>query len=195
MPEVVVGTDAQGHRTLTHAEATTITPEALIERAKAMIPTLRERAAATEEARRLLPETFEDFMRAGFFRTCQPKRFGGFEFGMDVLQAVLCEIGRGCGSSAWALGILTGHAWWASQFPEAGQVEIFGDDGVALLPTGIFGRGGSARRVDGGYELGGRWAYQSGVDVSNWYGCGAVLEDAAGGPPAAITFIVPASEG
>jgi alkylation response protein AidB-like acyl-CoA dehydrogenase len=160
-----------------------------------MIPALRERAARTETARRLLPETFEDFMRAGFFRICQPKRFGGFEMGMEVLQAVLCEIGRGCGSSAWTLGILTGHAWWASQFPEAGQIEIFGDDGVALLPTGIFGRGGTAKRVDGGYELSGRWAYQSGVDVSNWYGCGAVLEDLEGGTPQAITFIVPASAG
>jgi alkylation response protein AidB-like acyl-CoA dehydrogenase len=195
MPEVSVGVDAQGRRVLTHAEAATITPEALIGRARGMIPTLRERAARTEEARRLLPETFEDFMRAGFFRTCQPRRFGGFEMGMDVLQAILCEIGRGCGSSAWTLGILTGHAWWASQFPEAGQVEVFGDDGVALLPTGIFGRGGTARKVDGGYELSGRWAYQSGVDVSNWYGCGAVLEDGSGGPPAAITFIVPVSEG
>ncbi|HEX5370978.1 MAG TPA: hypothetical protein VFY10_16360 [Dehalococcoidia bacterium] len=202
MPQVIVGVDAQGRRSLTHAEAATITPDTLIERARAMIPVLRERAAATEAARRLLPETFEDFTRAGFFRICQPMRFGGFELGMDVLQAVLCEIGRGCGSSAWALGILTGHAWWASQFPEAGQVEIFGDDGAALLPTGIFGRGGTATAVEGGYELSGRWQYQSGVDVSNWYGCGAVLTDpptssgqTAGGPPEAITFIVPASEG
>jgi alkylation response protein AidB-like acyl-CoA dehydrogenase len=180
---------------LTHPEAATITPKVLLERARAMVPVLRERAAATEEARTMLPETLEDFLRAGFFRICQPRRFGGFEMGMETLQAVLVEIGRGCASSAWTLGILAGHAWWASQFPEEGQVEVFGDDGVALLPTGIFGRGGTARRVDGGYRLSGRWRYQSGCDVANWFGCGAILDDAASDTPVGVTFIVPASEG
>jgi len=191
---IMVGTDARGRKVITHPEAETITREELVRRAREMIPTLRERAAASEEARRLLPETFEDFMQVGFFRICQPRRFGGFEMGMEVLQEVLIEIGRGCVSSAWNLGILTGHSWWAAQFPEAGQEEVYGDEGVALLPTGIFGAGGRAKRVDGGYELSGRWRYQSGVDVSNWYGCGALLEQ-DDAPPAGITFIVPRSEG
>jgi alkylation response protein AidB-like acyl-CoA dehydrogenase len=177
-----------------HPEAGTITREELVRRAREMVPVLRERAAASEAARRLLPETFEDFARAGFFRICQPRRFGGFEMGMETLQAVLIEVGRGCVSSAWNLGILTGHAWWAAQFPEAGQEEIYGEDGVALLPTGIFGAGGRARRVEGGYELSGRWRYQSGVDVSNWLGCGAALES-DDAPPEGISFIVPRSEG
>jgi len=192
--DITISTDTQGRRILTHPEADTITRQELVRRARALIPVLRQRAAASEEARRLLPETFEDFTQAGFFRICQPKRFGGFEMGMEVLQDVLIEIGRGCVSSAWNLGILTGHAWWAAQYPEDGQQEVYGNDGVALLPTGIFGAGGRASKVDGGYELSGRWQYQSGVDVSNWYGCGALLE-VEGEPPAGITFIVPASEG
>lgn len=192
--DITVSTDAAGRRIVTHPEAETITRSELVRRAREMIPTLRDRAAASEAARRLLPETFDDFTRAGFFRICQPRRFGGFEMGMETLQEVLVEVGRGCVSSAWNLGILTGHAWWAAQFPEAGQEEIYGDEGVALLPTGIFGAGGRAKRVEGGYELSGRWAYQSGVDVSNWYGCGALIERAEG-PPEGITFIVPRSEG
>jgi 3-hydroxy-9,10-secoandrosta-1,3,5(10)-triene-9,17-dione monooxygenase len=192
---ILISTDADGRRSLTHPEAATITPEDLVARATAMIPTLRDRAAATEAARRILPETLDDFLHAGFFRIVQPKRFGGFEMGMDVLQRVLVEIGRGCPSSAWTLGILTGHAWWAAQFPEAGQVEIYGDEGVALLPTGIFGRGGMAKRVDGGYQLRGEWHYQSGIDAANWLGCGAMLETAEGEPPAQMSFIVPRAEG
>ncbi|HEU0075035.1 MAG TPA: hypothetical protein VFS30_13615, partial [Dehalococcoidia bacterium] len=191
---ITITEDARGRRVITHPEADTITRAELVRRARQLIPALRARAAASEAARRLLPETFEDFTRAGFFRICQPRRFGGFEMGMGALQEVLVEIGRGCVSSAWNLGILTGHAWWASQFSEDGQVEVFGDEGVALLPTGIFGAGGRARRVEGGYELSGRWAYQSGVDVANWYGCGALLES-EDGAPAGITFIVPRSEG
>jgi alkylation response protein AidB-like acyl-CoA dehydrogenase len=192
---VIVSTDAGGRRVLTHPEAAAMTREELVRRAGSLIPVLRERAAATEEARRLLPETFEDFQRLGLFRICQPRRYGGFEMGLEALEEVLVEVGRGCVSSAWVLGILAGHAWWVTQFPEEGQQEIFGDEGVALLPTGIFGRGGTARRVQDGYELSGRWLYQSGCDVANWYGCGALLEPEDGSPPAGVTFIVPASEG
>jgi alkylation response protein AidB-like acyl-CoA dehydrogenase len=192
--DITVTKDAHGRRVVTHPEAATITRAELVRRARDMISTLRERAAACEAARRFLPETFGDFTRAGFFRICQPKRFGGFEMGMETLQEVLVEVGRGCVSSAWALGILTGHAWWAAQFPEGGQEEIYGDDGVALLPTGIFGAGGRAKRVEGGYELSGRWSYQSGVDVANWYGCGALVESESS-PPAGISCIVPRSEG
>ncbi len=149
-PEILIGIDGTGRRVLTHAEAETITQDELVQRARALIPVLRGRAMLAEELRTLPAETIADFHAAGFFRICQPKRFGGFELGMEALQAVLVEIGRGCASSAWVLGILTGHAWWASQFPEAGQVEMFGDDGVALLPTGIFGRGGRRRRSRAG---------------------------------------------
>jgi alkylation response protein AidB-like acyl-CoA dehydrogenase len=194
--KVLITSDARGRRLLTHPEAATITTEALAQRARDLIPALRARASRTEEARTLLPETLAEFHAAGFFRIVQPKRFGGFEMGMETLQAVLVEIGRGCASSAWTLGILAGHAWWASQFPEEGQVEIFGDTGVALLPTGIFGRGGRATKVDGGYRLTGRWPYQSGCDAANWFGCGAnlVTEDASA-PPVGLSFIVEASAG
>ena len=193
--KMLVSTDAEGRRILTHPEAATITPELLARRASDLIPALRERAARTEEARKLLPETIADFHAAGFFRICQPRRFGGFEMGMDALQAVLVEIGRGCASSAWTLGILAGHAWWASQFPEAGQTEVFGDDGVALLPTGIFGRGGRATKVEGGYRLTGSWPYQSGCDAANWYGCGANIVADGDHPPVSLSFIVEASAG
>ena len=189
-----VSYDAQGRRVLTHPEADTITRAVLVERARALVPALRERAQRTEEARQLLPETLADFERAGFFRICQPRRFGGFEMGLDVLEAVLIEAGRGCGSSAWNLGILAGHAWWASMFPEEGQVEIFGEDGHALLPGGFLGGRGVAKRVEGGYEVAGRWPYQSGCDASNWFGVSASLEDEGDGPPAGLTFVVPAAD-
>ena len=53
------------------------TPETLIARAQAMIPTLAERAARQQEHRRILPETMAELKSAGFFRIFQPKRYGG----------------------------------------------------------------------------------------------------------------------
>jgi 3-hydroxy-9,10-secoandrosta-1,3,5(10)-triene-9,17-dione monooxygenase len=164
---------------LTHPEAATITREALIERARDLAPDLRQRAAATEAARRLLPETVQAFTDAGFWRIVQPKRFGGFELGIDVLEEVVVEVGRGCGSSAWCLAILGGHTWWTALFNESGQREIFGDEGHVIMATNLSGNG-RARLVEGGYELSGRFVYLSGCDVANWLCVGAMVETVQG---------------
>lgn len=149
-----------------------------MERARAMIPELRERASRTESARRLLPETVQAFTDAGFWRIVQPKRFGGFELGLDVLEEVVVQVGRGCGSSAWCLAILGGHTWLSALFNDDGQREIFGDDGHVIMATNLSGNG-RARAVEGGYELSGRFIYLSGCDVSNWLCTGAMVEDSS----------------
>jgi 3-hydroxy-9,10-secoandrosta-1,3,5(10)-triene-9,17-dione monooxygenase len=165
-----------------HPEADTITRDTLIQRARDMAPRLRERAARTEAARRLLPETVQAFTDAGFWRIVQPRRFGGFELGIDVLEEVVVEVGRGCGSSAWCLAILGGHTWWTALFNEAGQREIFGEDGHVIMATNLSGNG-RARPVEGGYELSGRFIYLSGCDVSNWLCVGAMVETGENAPP------------
>lgn len=168
--------DGSGRRVLTHPEAATIMPERLIARARAMVPALRERAQRTEEACRLLPETVQEFTDAGFFRIVQPQRYGGFELGIDVLEEVVVEVGRGCGSSAWCLAILGGHSWWSALFPQAGQDVLFGDEGHVIMATNLSGNG-RCRRVEGGYEVSGKFVYLSGCDVANWLCVGAMQED------------------
>ncbi len=168
--------DEQGRRVLTHTEADSITRDTLIKRARALVPALRERAQRTEEACRLLPETVQEFTDAGFFRIVQPRRYGGFELGIDVLEEVVVEVGRGCGSSAWCLAILGGHSWWSALFPEAGQDLLFGEDGHVIMATNLSGNG-RCRRVAGGYELSGKFVYLSGCEAANWLCVGAMHED------------------
>ncbi len=62
--------------------------EAMVARARALIPQLRERASKTEELRRLPPETERDLHDAGLFRIVQPKRAGGSE--LDYVALVDC---------------------------------------------------------------------------------------------------------
>ena len=52
--------------------------DALIAKARAMIPVLRERAARHAADRRIAAETIRDLQTAGFFRVLQPKRWRGF---------------------------------------------------------------------------------------------------------------------
>ena len=54
-----------------------MTPEAYLERVRALLPALRERAEYAERLRRLPDETLKDFQEAGLFRALQLKRYGG----------------------------------------------------------------------------------------------------------------------
>ena len=107
---VRVSYDSQGRRLLTHPEAATITRAELVSRARALAPVLRERARDCEDLRQLPRETVDDLTRAGFFCIMSPRRYGGFELGIDTLEEVVLELGRGCGSTAWCQAILGGHS-------------------------------------------------------------------------------------
>ena len=84
---------------------------AMIGRAEALIPQLRERASRTEELRRLPPETERDLHDAGLFRIVQPKRVGGSEFDYVALVDCAEAIGRADASVAWNLANLASHHW------------------------------------------------------------------------------------
>ena len=59
--------------------------KALIEKARAMVPALSERAVRTEKDRRIADATHEAFVAAGFYRIHQPRRFGGSEMNLSVM--------------------------------------------------------------------------------------------------------------
>jgi 3-hydroxy-9,10-secoandrosta-1,3,5(10)-triene-9,17-dione monooxygenase len=84
----------------------------MTQRARDLLPTLRERAARTEALGHLPPETVADFRAGGFFRVMQPRRFGGMELDYGRLQVELCSVlGQACGSSAWVQMVVACHAW------------------------------------------------------------------------------------
>src|SRR6266542_3812962 len=80
-----------------------LTPRLMIERAIALWPMLRAQQAACEAARRILPETNQAFVEAGFCRILQPRRFGGYEFDLASFAEIMIEVTRGCPSSGWVV--------------------------------------------------------------------------------------------
>ena len=78
----------------------------IMERARAMVPVLRERAQDTERLRRLPEETHGDFLEAGFYRVLQPAAFGGLELDFGTQTELAVELGAGCGSSAWVASVI-----------------------------------------------------------------------------------------
>ena len=71
----------------------TVRPK-LLKYARELVPKLRERSRAAEEARQIPEQTVSDLVTTGLSRVCQPSRFGGSEQPWDVLCEVSMELGR-----------------------------------------------------------------------------------------------------
>src|SRR5258708_7529812 len=141
---------------------------AMIARAKALIPQLRERASRTEELRRLPSETERDLHESGLFRIVQPKRVGGSEFDYVALVDCADAIGQADASVAWNFANLASHHWMLGMFDRRAQDQVWSKDVNVLIASSFIFPAGRARKVDGGYVLRGSWPFSSGVDSCEW---------------------------
>lgn len=168
-----------------------VTPEEYLERVRALLPALRERAASAERLRRLPDETFADFQNSGLFRALQPKRYGGYELDPAVFYQAVVEVGAICGSSAWILGVIGVHNWHLAILPPQAQEDVWGADDSTQLSTSLAPTG-TVTRVSGGFRIAGRWSFSSGCDFCQWVVLGGIAPPAsAGAPPQARVFLVP----
>ena len=60
----------------------------LVARAAAMRDALRARQAECEAEGRLPDVTNREYVEAGFFRVLQPRRFGGYELGLEAFLRI-----------------------------------------------------------------------------------------------------------
>src|SRR6202040_4024138 len=156
---------------------------AMLAAARALIPKLRDRAARTEELRRLPPETERDLHDSGLFRIVQPKRVGGSEFDYVALVDFADVLGQGDASVAWNFANLASHHWMLGMFDKRAQDEVWNRDANALIASSFIFPAGRARKVDGGYVLRGSWPFSSGVQSCEWNMLASVVssEDEADG--------------
>jgi 3-hydroxy-9,10-secoandrosta-1,3,5(10)-triene-9,17-dione monooxygenase len=177
--------------TVVAAPSPTITDMA--QRARALLPALRERAARTEALGHLPPETFAQFREGGFFRIMQPRRFGGMELDYGRVQLELCGVlGQACGSSAWVQMVVACHAWCLAMFPEPAQRAVWGQDPETLIASAFGFTSGKGRPVEGGYWVEGDWVFSSGSDLCEWIILGTRLEQP--GPPKMIWTLLPRTD-
>jgi 3-hydroxy-9,10-secoandrosta-1,3,5(10)-triene-9,17-dione monooxygenase len=141
---------------------------AMLAAARALIPRLRDRAARTEELRRLPAETERDLHDAGLFRIVQPKRVGGSEFDYVALVDFSDVLGQADASVAWNFANLASHHWMLAMFDKRAQDLVWNKDADVLIASSFIFPAGRARKVDGGYVLRGSWPFSSGVDSCEW---------------------------
>jgi 3-hydroxy-9,10-secoandrosta-1,3,5(10)-triene-9,17-dione monooxygenase len=165
---------------------------ALLDRARALVPVLAERAPAAAAARQLPGETIADYRAAGILRILQPRRFGGRQGRFSLFSRIVEELTSGCASSAWVYAVLAEHQWIIASYPEQAQIDVWGDDPEAVAASSLAPRM-PARRVAGGWRLSGHHPFSSGCDHAQWAIIGAFLGE-AGDPRHIAYLLVPLAE-
>ncbi|HXZ87946.1 MAG TPA: hypothetical protein VEF07_05210 [Candidatus Binataceae bacterium] len=162
--------DVQAHAKT--AAAVNLRPT-LADRARALAPALRQRAAETNQLRRLPESTWKDLIDTGIVRGLQPARWGGGEVIPREFYGAIIEVARAEGCAGWVAGIIGVHPWQTALYPRETQQEVWGED-QTVMNSSSYAPTGKAERVSGGYRLSGRWSFSSGCDHCNWVNLGAI---------------------
>lgn len=172
----------------------TKTYDELWSRAEALLPALKERAARTEELRRIPDDSLRDFHDAKLFRIQQPRRVGGAELEFAAIVTFGALLARACASTSWNFINFASHHLMLGMFPARAQDEIWGKSPDALIASSFVFPAAKARKVKGGYVISGRWPFSSGVDPSDWNMLAglAYLDDNA--PPEQRVFLLHRSQ-
>jgi 3-hydroxy-9,10-secoandrosta-1,3,5(10)-triene-9,17-dione monooxygenase len=84
--------------------------------AAALVAELRSRSAETDELAKLPDATIADFEKARPFDMLVPTMYGGLQCPLRTYMDAVVQVGRGDGSSAWTLALLSAGTRMATTF-------------------------------------------------------------------------------
>jgi 3-hydroxy-9,10-secoandrosta-1,3,5(10)-triene-9,17-dione monooxygenase len=158
-----------------------------------LLPVLRERAQATEDARRISEESIKAIQQTGFFKLLQPARYGGLERHPNDFYRAVRDIAAACGSTGWVASVLGCHPWQLALFDDRAQREVWGEDDDTLVSSS-YAPMGRATPTEGGFEFTGRWSFSSGCDHATWVFLGGLVLGDDGTPTDFRTFLLPRTD-
>lgn len=141
--------------------------EELIDRARALVPAIKARAAQTESLRQIHDDTLRELIDAELIQMLVPRRWGGSEADLRTLFPVVDAISSACVSSGWIAAFYICHNVYVAKLSPLAQEELFSSRGYVLMP-GANAPTMNARRVPGGWEVAGRASWASGIMHADW---------------------------
>jgi alkylation response protein AidB-like acyl-CoA dehydrogenase len=157
------------------------TVEELVARTRELKPLLSKNGPLGETNRRVVEESIEAVRKAGLFKVCTPKRYGGWEMNTRAMLDVSSAVAEADGGTAWVVNLNNVCCWLTSLFPVKAQDEIFGVDPDVRI-SGVLNPTATVKKVDGGYRVTGQWHYNSGGWHSQWAVLGMPIVNDAGEP-------------
>jgi len=132
-----------------------------------LLPLVAERGPASDAARRPDPEVMRGLGDAGLLRLVVPRTYGGHEAHPAEFIEFTATLAAAHGSTAWTAMTCNEEAGIASAFLEPdSMIGLYRDEpNVIIAGSGV--PNGTARRVDGGWLVEGRWGFVSGCTAAD----------------------------
>jgi 3-hydroxy-9,10-secoandrosta-1,3,5(10)-triene-9,17-dione monooxygenase len=153
-----------------------------------LVGVFRTRGDQARDGRRLPLESIDDLRKAGFFRSLQPRLYGGYELDPSDFFRMQSTIAEGCMSTAWASGIIAVHAFQIALMDPRAQEDVWAEDSDTLVSSS-YAPLGTVTKAEGGFRLSGRWGWSSGCDHCSWVLLGAIVPGEG-----FRTFLLPTSD-
>ena len=123
--------------------------DGLVERVRALTPTIAAKSFEAEAQRRPLDEVIDALKATGVFRSFVPKRYGGYEIDMATYVDIGLAVAEADPSMGWITTFYMEHNWLLTMFSEELQDEIFGAQPFVLAPGSVNPSGRAIPNGDG----------------------------------------------
>ena len=172
--------------------------ESILDRARALGPIIEAEADQAEVETTTTPGVVDALRESELFWLLVPKEFGGLDTDVCTALAVFESLAYADGSVGWsAMANSTSSCFAAIYTGEAAANAMF-TDADRGIHAGMLGPVGSARPVEGGYLVNGRYSFGSGCAHASYIGAGTIETDAEGnqlsaesGLPAMRVVLIP----
>jgi indole-3-acetate monooxygenase len=135
----------------------------------------REMSAEIDDDRRLPKELVALLGESGLLRAGAPVEVSGLELPPGVALRCAEALARGNASAGWCVSIAITSSLLVAYLPASSRDALFGDGcGVA---AGVWAPRGTARTVDGGVVVSGRWPFCSGITHADMMFAGCLVDD------------------
>ena len=137
--------------------------------------TAREMSSEIDDDRRLPEELVTLLGESGLLRAGAPAEVRGLELPPGVALRCAEAVARGNASAGWCVSIAITSSLLVAYLPASSRDALFGEGrGVA---AGVWAPRGTARTVDGGVVVSGRWSFCSGITHADMMFAGCLVDD------------------
>jgi alkylation response protein AidB-like acyl-CoA dehydrogenase len=149
----------------------------LLARAKGISAIIGAEAVTTESSGTLAPASVAALRDTELFWCSVPEEVGGLGCDLVTTIEIIEEITRADGSSGWSLMANVLATCLAGAYLKDKAIDAMFGSVERPIVAGMFGPGGKARHVAGGYQGGGKFGFGSGCAHANWMGGGLMVVD------------------
>ncbi|WP_158268802.1 acyl-CoA dehydrogenase family protein [Salinibacterium hongtaonis] len=163
---------------------------AMAEGVSALLPTIRAQAPQAERDGKLSAEVIRGLTDLGIYKAVAPIEHGGFALGARDLAEIAMALGRADASAGWSFFVACSLRM-VSSFPAPLVEDLYSRAADHSGPTAAGGSTfaaitGTASRVEGGWQVEGKWTYTSGNHDAAWIFGGVSWHDGERGGHAIV---------